>query len=69
MDSILLTNGYVVTIDGDRSVFPNGYVSVEGDRIRAVGPMDELGERTANETIDCRGMVVTPGLINLHNHH
>lgn len=65
----LLTNGYVVTIDGDRRVLPRGFVRVDGERIDAVGSMDELGEAGADEVIDCRGMMVTPGLINLHNHH
>jgi cytosine/adenosine deaminase-related metal-dependent hydrolase len=41
---------------------------IEGERIAAVGPMSELGG-TAVETIDVRGMLVMPGLVNLHNHH
>jgi 5-methylthioadenosine/S-adenosylhomocysteine deaminase len=59
----------VVTVDGERRVFPEGFVRVSGDRIDAVGAMADLGETTADEVIDCRGMVVTPGLINMHNHH
>ena len=35
MTSILLRNGYVVTVDPDRRVFPNGYVHVIGERIAA----------------------------------
>lgn len=69
MGSKLLTNGYIVTVDENRAVHPSGFVHVEGERIAAVGPMSELGARTADETIDLHGMVVTPGLINLHNHH
>ena len=69
MGSKLLTNGYVITVDEGRNVYPSGFVHVVGERIEAVGPMEELGERTADETIDLRGMVVVPGLINLHNHH
>jgi hypothetical protein len=42
MTSILLRNGYVVTVDPDRRVFPNGYVRVDGERIASVGPMDRL---------------------------
>src|SRR5581483_2428116 len=69
MGSKLLTNGYVVTVDGERAVHPNGFVHVEGERISAVGPMSDLGGRTADETIDLHGMLAMPGLINLHNHH
>ena len=65
----VLTNAYVVTVDEERRVFPRGYVRVAGDRIDAVGPMDELPEDGAAEVIDCGGMMATPGLINLHNHH
>jgi 5-methylthioadenosine/S-adenosylhomocysteine deaminase len=69
MGSKLLTNGYIVTVDRDRAVHSHGFVHVEGERIAAVGPMSGLGGRTADETIDVRGMLVMPGLVNLHNHH
>src|SRR5947208_15186208 len=69
MGSTLLTNGYVVTVDPERTVYPVGFVHVEGDRIVAVGSMSGLGGRTADETIDLHGMMAIPGLINLHNHH
>ena len=69
MSSKLLTNGYVITVDDSRNVFPRGFVHVVGERIEAVGPMEELDDRTADETIDLHGMIVIPGLINLHNHH
>ena len=35
MSSTLLTNGYVVTVDGGRAVHPSGFVHVEGERIAA----------------------------------
>ena len=69
MGSLLVTNGYVVTVDGDRRVIPDGYVAVEDDLIAAVGPMEELGERAADDVVDARGMLVMPGLVNGHNHH
>jgi 5-methylthioadenosine/S-adenosylhomocysteine deaminase len=69
MGSTLLTNGYVVTMDPERTVYPLGFVHVVGDRIEAVGRMSDLGARTADETIDLRGMATIPGLINVHNHH
>lgn len=69
MSSILLKNGYVVTVDGDRRVFEDGWVAIENDEIVAVGPSEELGDRSADEVIDVGGKLVMPGLINGHNHH
>jgi 5-methylthioadenosine/S-adenosylhomocysteine deaminase len=67
--SLLLTHGHVVTVDPERRVFPDGFVAVDGNRIEAVGPMTELGERRADDVIDLRGKLTLPGLINGHNHH
>jgi 5-methylthioadenosine/S-adenosylhomocysteine deaminase len=72
MTSILLRHGYVVTVDPDRRVFPDGYVHVDGERIAAVGPMDQLAPAVADEVdvvLDLGGKLVIPGLINLHDHH
>jgi 5-methylthioadenosine/S-adenosylhomocysteine deaminase len=72
MTSILLRNGYVVTVDPDRRVFPNGYVRVDGEWIASVGPMDRLAPAVGDEVdevLDVGGKLVIPGLINLHDHH
>jgi hypothetical protein len=72
MASILLRHGYVVTVGPDRRVFPDGYVHVDGERIAAVGPMDQLAPAFADDVdvvLDLGGKLVIPGLINLHDHH
>jgi 5-methylthioadenosine/S-adenosylhomocysteine deaminase len=69
MASTLLTHGYLVTVDPDRRVIRDGFVLVEGERIAAIGSMDELGDRTADETVDLKGMLTLPGFVNGHNHH
>jgi 5-methylthioadenosine/S-adenosylhomocysteine deaminase len=69
MASILLKNGYIVTIDPKRRVIPNGWVLIENDQIEAIGAMGELGKRSAKTEIDLHGMLTMPGLINGHNHH
>jgi len=45
----------------DASIF------VSGHRIEAIGPAADLPQ-TADEVIDARGHLVTPGLINTHHH-
>src|SRR5262245_4388863 len=70
MASLLLTHGYLVTVDPQRRVIPDGWIRVEGDRIAGLGAMDGLGEPAdGEEVIGLAGMVVLPGLLNGHNHH
>ena len=38
MARILIKEGYVVTVNPQREVFPGGFVAVEGQKISAVGP-------------------------------
>lgn len=69
MTSLLIKNATVVTVDRERRVLRDGAVAVEGDRIVAVGPTAEVAARQAAErTIDARGKIVFPGLVNTHNH-
>src|SRR5690349_13327270 len=63
---VLLTNAVVLTMDERFSIHRWGAVAIAGDRIAATGP-DAL-TYTAVETVDCRGRVVMPGLVNAHTH-
>ncbi len=63
---LLLTNATVLTMDEWFVVHRSSGVAVTGDSIVAVGP-DAL-TYVAAETIDCRGRVVMPGLVNAHTH-
>jgi cytosine/adenosine deaminase-related metal-dependent hydrolase len=66
---ILVTNGYVVTLDGARRVFAPGAVAIAGRRIVAVGPEREVRAAwRAQRTFDAQGAVVHPGLIDPHLH-
>ena len=63
--STLLVNAHVVTMDDDGTEHSNGWISIEGGFIEAVGS----GARPdADEVHDLRGAVVTPGLVNTHHH-
>ena len=65
----LLSNALVLTMDGDLTQYSPGAVAVKGDSISAVGTEDEIKNKySAQETIDCNGKVLMPGLINAHTH-
>lgn len=66
----LIRNGYVVSMNGRRDVWRDGFVAVEGTQIAAIGPSTEAPAADGyDEVIDAAGAVVLPGLINLHQHH
>jgi 5-methylthioadenosine/S-adenosylhomocysteine deaminase len=65
----LLTGGTVVTMNQQFDVFLNGAVAVNDDRVVAVGNAEQINtEYSAQETIDCTGKYIIPGLINTHTH-
>jgi 5-methylthioadenosine/S-adenosylhomocysteine deaminase len=70
MGRVLIKNGYIVTMNPQREVFPNGYVLISDNQIAAVGEDEPVGtEETCERVIDAQGMLVIPGLINMHQHH
>lgn len=65
---VLLVGACVVTVDDRRRVLDPGAVAISGDRIAAVGTLEELSGYRAARTIDCSGKAVIPGLVDCHNH-
>lgn len=66
---LLVSGGTVVTMNGDRAIIEAGSVVVNDGRIVEVGKSAEIDAKyVARETIDARGKVVVPGLINGHTH-
>jgi 5-methylthioadenosine/S-adenosylhomocysteine deaminase len=63
---LLLTNALVVTMDERFTIHRGGAVAIAGNAIVAVGQIPNDVE--AAETIDCRGRIVMPGLVNAHTH-
>jgi len=61
-----LTNAVVLTMDERFTIHRRGSVAITGDSIAAVGA--DADAYTAAETVDCRGRVVMPGLVNAHTH-
>ncbi|MBX3570046.1 MAG: amidohydrolase family protein, partial [Rhizobiaceae bacterium] len=62
---IHIRNAIVLTMDDALGAFRDADVLVEGDRIAAVGPNLSVSDA---ETIDGRGRIVIPGLVNGHMH-
>lgn len=60
---VLLANGLI--IDGSGSPPVAGSVAIKGDAIVAVGQFETAG---TPYRIDCTGLVIAPGFIDLHNH-
>jgi 5-methylthioadenosine/S-adenosylhomocysteine deaminase len=65
----LLVNALVLTMDESFSQYFPGAVAVREDSIVAVGHEEELKrEYVAQETVDCQGKILMPGLVNAHTH-
>jgi len=66
---LLIVGGTVVTMNASRDVIEDGAVAVKNGEILAVGKTSELTKLyRAKETINAKGKVVIPGLINTHTH-
>ncbi len=59
---LVIRGGTIIDGTGTRGVA--GDVAINGDRIAAVGKIEEAGRRE----IDARGLVVAPGFIDIHSH-
>jgi 5-methylthioadenosine/S-adenosylhomocysteine deaminase len=64
---LVLTGGAVVTMDAERTVYPDGYVAIKDGRIVAVGPASEC-RHPATEVRRLADAAVLPGLVNGHTH-
>jgi len=66
---LLLSNALIVTQDAKRSILPESSIVISGNRIVAIGPSDQIDVQfQAEKSIDLRGKIVFPGLINTHDH-
>ncbi|SIO89075.1 8-oxoguanine deaminase [Nocardiopsis sp. JB363] len=63
---IVIEGAHVVTVEGPE--YADGHVVVRDGRIAAVGAGPAPAVEGDFERVDGRGCVVTPGLVNTHNH-
>lgn len=69
MPTKLLHSGIVICLGESDRVFDRGYIIIEDDRIVAVGDVADLpANRTYDESVDCSGKLIMPGLVNAHTH-
>lgn len=65
----LVANGCdIITLDPDNQVIFNGAIVVDKGRILWMGPLSEASTFIGRETLDVRGKIAMPGLIDAHFH-
>ena len=63
---MLIQNGIIHPVDGP--VIQRGFVATRGDKIAAVGAMENLPHEDFGDVFDAGGCHVTPGFIDAHCH-
>jgi len=67
--ALVVSGGTVVTQNATRQILSPGAVAIDGTDIVEVGDVQAIAAKyQARETVDARGQVVLPGLINTHTH-
>ena len=68
--TLLIRDATVITMDEAGTIHAPGAVLVDGTRIAAVGPSDDVAALVPDgcETIDAEGRIVLPGFVSAHNH-
>jgi 5-methylthioadenosine/S-adenosylhomocysteine deaminase len=64
----LVHNGIFLTCNPAFDIMRGGWIGVSGGKIQALGPKTAERRPEARETIDARGGIVMPGLVNTHTH-
>ncbi len=68
-ERVLIRGGIVLPLEGRRIAHDPGSVLMDGDRIVAVGPVEEVDRQAENATVvDAAEHAVLPGLHNTHLH-
>ncbi|QGP93114.1 Atrazine chlorohydrolase [Neomoorella glycerini] len=66
---LLLTGGYVLTMNERQERLVKGAVAIKGSRLVGVGEAEALkAQFVADKVIDCTGAIIMPGLVNAHTH-
>lgn len=67
--SLLVKNGVMVTMDGQRRILENHSIVIENGRIAEIGKTTDLEKKQEfGEVLDASGCIVMPGLVCSHSH-
>jgi 5-methylthioadenosine/S-adenosylhomocysteine deaminase len=64
---IVIKNGTILTMDPHQTIIERGFLCIQGDAISAIANGDPHDVRTG-KSIDAKGGLILPGLINGHTH-
>ncbi|HET8645850.1 MAG TPA: amidohydrolase [Vicinamibacteria bacterium] len=66
---LVVRGGTVVTMNPQRRLIPDGALAIDKGRIVAVATAEEIARGfRGRDTLEARGGLVTPGLVNAHTH-
>lgn len=69
MAELLIKNGLIVTMDSQQTIYRNGSIRVEDNRIVEIGRAKDVRPQTDKaEIIDATGYIIIPGFVSCHNH-
>jgi len=68
MSEILIKNGFIATMDRQRTVYPSGELYIKNDKIVEVGEKVCSSYGHTCKIIDATHKVVLPGFVNTHTH-
>ena len=66
--TILIKNAYILTMNDKDEIIENGCIFVKDDKIVFVGSQADRPGTSADRTIDAKGNIIMPGLVNAHTH-
>lgn len=64
----MIRGARVVALDANGSEFESADILIENGRIAAIGTVDASAAETCDRTIDGKGKLALPGLVNAHTH-
>ena len=69
--STLIRNAYIVTVDSTDTVYPDGSLIIDGNKIKWLGKSEEMPASldSFSEVIEAQGNLLIPGIINAHTHN